>query len=303
MANNPVRHKRDQLKQFRAFCTAARFENMTKAAEQLAVTQRAVALQVRSLEYELEAELFERNGPRLRLTDAGKRLHQLAQPLVDELDSLGETFAEKRSELVSANIELAVAPVASVAMPSFVGRFLDKHPRAHFRVTSCAVHEGLRHLRDGRVDLVIGSGGGGTDFAYRSLFPYELMLVMSQAHPLAAHREARIEQVRPYPALVPAVGTYGPGFEDWVGSRLSIAGRVSVESSGWGVMKSFLRAGNGVAVMPSCCITEEDGLRTVGIDGYPTRQGWGVFSRQLEALSPPVVDFVEMLESESGTRF
>ena len=149
MASNPIRHKRDQLKQYRAFCAAAGFENMTKAAEQLGVTQRAIALQVRSLEYELETELFERDGPRLRLTEAGRRLQGLAQPLVDELDSLADTFAEKRSELASANIEVAVAPVASVAMPAFVARFLGKHPRAHIRVTSCAVRDGLPHLAEG----------------------------------------------------------------------------------------------------------------------------------------------------------
>ena len=302
MASNPIRHKRDQLKQYRAFCAAAGFENMTKAAEQLGVTQRAIALQVRSLEYELETELFERDGPRLRLTEAGRRLQGLAQPLVDELDSLADTFAEKRSELASANIEVAVAPVASVAMPAFVARFLGKHSRAHIRVTSCAVRDGLPHLAEGGVDLVIGTGVGGTDFVYRSLFPYELMLVVSEAHPLAEQQEARLEQVQPYPALLPSVGAFGPGFEDAVAGRLSTVGRVSVESGGWGVMKSFVRIGNGVAVMPSCCVTEEDRLCVVGIGGYPNRPDCGVYLRRLESLSPPVVDFLETLES-SRDRF
>ena len=70
----------------------------------------------------------------------------------------------------------------------------------------------------------------------------------------------------------------------------------------WGVMKSFVRIGNGVAVMPSCCVTEEDRLCVVGIGGYPNRPDCGVYLRRLESLSPPVVDFLETLES-SRDRF
>ena len=299
MVGDPIRHKRDQLKQFRAFCTAARFENMTKAADELSVSQRAIALQVRSLEGELETELFERNGPRLALTLAGKRLYQLAQPLVEELDSLADAFAEKRSELVSANIELAVAPVASVVLPVSVGRFMEEHPRAHIRVTHCAVRDGLRHLADGRVDLVVGPRVTGTEFVYRPLYSYELLVVVSEEHPLAGEQSAGAEQARRYPAVLPAVGAYGPGFEDAVAARLSVAARVAVESSGWGVMKSFVRAGNGIAVMPSCCIARRDRLRAVRIDGYSYRHDSGVFTPRHQ-LSLSVVDFVEHLGHASA---
>lgn len=294
MVGNPIRHKRDQLKQFRAFCVAARFENMTKAADELSVTQRAIALQVRSLEDELETELFERNGPRLALTIAGKRLYQLAQPLVEDLDSLADAFAEKRSELVSANIELAVAPMAPVTLPVSVGRFMEEHPRAHIRVTHCAVLDGLRHLADGRVDLVVGPRVTGTDFVYRPFYSYELLLVMSEEHPLAREHTADVGQAGLYPAVLPTVGTYGPGFEDAVATRLSVAARVAVESSGWGVMKSFVRAGNGIAVMPSCCITGRDRLCTIKIDGYSYRHDSGVFTPRHQ-LSLAVLDFVRHL--------
>ena len=95
MADRSIRSKRDRLRQLRAFY-AARFESMTRAAECLGVTQRAVALQVRNLENELETGLFDRVGPRLALTDAGQQFYRLANPLVEELDSLPESFADIR---------------------------------------------------------------------------------------------------------------------------------------------------------------------------------------------------------------
>ena len=294
MADRSIRDKRDRLRQLRAFCAAARFESLTKAAECLSVSQRAVALQVRSLEYELETELFDRNGPRVALTDAGRQFYRLANPLVEELDSLPESFADRRSELVSADIEVAATPVVAMALPSLAKRFLDMHPGVRLRVTSCPIHDGLRDLANGRVDAVLGPDVVNADFDYRPVFSYDLLLVVSELHPLAGEESVRIEQARAYPAVMPTVGTYDRRFEDAIGSRLLVAARVAVESSGWGVMKTFVRAGHGIAVIPSCCITKKDRVRGLGFDGYAHREGCGVFTRR-QSLSLPVIDFVQTL--------
>lgn len=58
----------------RAFEVAARSCSFTRAADELALTQSAISRHIRSLESHLGCRLFERNGPRLSLTDAGQRL-------------------------------------------------------------------------------------------------------------------------------------------------------------------------------------------------------------------------------------
>jgi len=58
----------------RAFEVAARSCSFTRAAAELALTQSAISRHIRSLESHLGCRLFERHGPRLRLTDAGQRL-------------------------------------------------------------------------------------------------------------------------------------------------------------------------------------------------------------------------------------
>ena len=63
--------RRNRLRQLRAFCWAARLESITRAAARLGVTQPAVSLQVRDLENELEAVLFDRGG-------AGNNLEEVA---------------------------------------------------------------------------------------------------------------------------------------------------------------------------------------------------------------------------------
>ncbi|PWB35084.1 LysR family transcriptional regulator [Pseudomonas sp. SDI] len=58
----------------RAFEVAARSCSFTRAGEELALTQSAISRHIRTLEAQFDCKLFERNGPRLRLTDAGRQL-------------------------------------------------------------------------------------------------------------------------------------------------------------------------------------------------------------------------------------
>ena len=94
-------HKRDRLRQLRAFCYAAKFESMTLSGEHLGISQPAVALHVRELEHELEAVLFDRAGPRVSLTPAGEHLYGLAGPLVETVDRLPATCASELDAPVS----------------------------------------------------------------------------------------------------------------------------------------------------------------------------------------------------------
>ena len=64
-------------------------------------SQPAVSLQVRTLEEELGVLLFERRGPRITLTRVGESLYQLAMPLVEGMDRLPNTFAEKHHGVVA----------------------------------------------------------------------------------------------------------------------------------------------------------------------------------------------------------
>ena len=102
-------HKRDRLRQIQAFCEAARRKSITEAADFLGITQPAVSLQVRELENELQAVLFDRAGPRIALTPAGERLYELAEPLVAGMDRLYAGFVEQIEEVGTGRVHLAAS--------------------------------------------------------------------------------------------------------------------------------------------------------------------------------------------------
>ena len=77
-----------EIYQLRAFIAVARTGNMTRAAEHLHVTQSAVSKQLKALEEEFGAPLFERSAAGMTLSAAGKRLMPLAKRTLEATTEL-----------------------------------------------------------------------------------------------------------------------------------------------------------------------------------------------------------------------
>ena len=77
-----------------AFTTLARVGSFTLAARELFITQSAVSHAIKSLEQELECRLFERLGRSVKLTLAGRQLHERAQKILLEMKIARADLAE-----------------------------------------------------------------------------------------------------------------------------------------------------------------------------------------------------------------
>ena len=111
-----TRYKENRLQQLRGFCYAAEFGSISRAAERLLLRQPSVSMQIQALEREFKAALFERRGPKIALTPAGRILYELASPLVEGLDSLRESFDARRDGLLLS--PRARAGTVAVELPS-----------------------------------------------------------------------------------------------------------------------------------------------------------------------------------------
>ena len=127
----------DRLKQLRSFCQVVRWRSFTRAAEHLGLGQSSVSQQVRSLEAELAATLFERDGRRITLTPAGEDLYRLTASLVAGMDRLPDTFAEEHTGRLPPELRIAAGEAASTfILPPFLKQFRDAHPGTRLFVRS-----------------------------------------------------------------------------------------------------------------------------------------------------------------------
>lgn len=314
-----LRHKRDRLRQLRAFCHAARLQSFSLAAAHLGISQPTVSLHVRELELELEAVLFERGSSPFVLTVAGERLHQLAWPLVEALDRLPDIFPGAHDGDLAGKLRIAAGPGAvAFVLPRLVKQFRDRHPNVQVRVRTSRMDDAQAPLpaNEGRpdgdgdrnsvddvrelllaneVDLAMGAAEASLEDAlYWPGFSYHMVLIAPPDHPLAGRDSVRLAETTTWPFVAPLAGTRNREVGKSMARRFGVEFHIAVETRGWLVIKDYVAAGIGVAIVPDLFVLEDDRVSIVRIEELDSPRSFGFFSRRNRYLSPPAEAFLRM---------
>ena len=148
-----IKRSRLPLKALRAFEAAARHRNLLRAAEELAVTHGAVSHQIRNLEKDLKAQLFDRRHRPILLTQAGE---QLLAAVHESFDRLTRVASAIQNGEIEGEITLSCVPgLAANWLVPRLGRFLSLH-------ANVAVHVVTEYWRHPKIadqsDLAIAYG-------------------------------------------------------------------------------------------------------------------------------------------------
>lgn len=120
------------LRGLRTFCVAAKHQSFRAAGEELFITSSAVSHQIKSLEQELGAQLFERKNRLLNLTETGTSLYEDVRPLIEELDAIAASYkkVDRRSY-----VRISVQPFfASEVFVPRLTEFSADHPEIDIQV-------------------------------------------------------------------------------------------------------------------------------------------------------------------------
>ena len=292
--------KRDRLRQLQAFCYAASFGSMTRAAEKLLISQPAVSLHVRELEHELDITLFERSGPRIALSSAGERFYQLAVPLVEGMDGLDHEFARALDNLASGELRVASGDGGvNFVLPRGFQRLRRDHPGIRVHLRTCGLGAGLDLLLAEDVEVVMGAREPvSTEFEYRPVLSYDLVLITPRDHPLAGRDSVTPEEIGSSPIIVPDFDAHSRRAGQELLRHFDVEANVAIEVGGWEVVEHYVAVGLGVAFCPSFCVSEGSGVSVVPLEQYFPKRSYGWFTRPGKPLSWPAQRLVEAVEAE-----
>jgi LysR family glycine cleavage system transcriptional activator len=143
------------LNALKAFEAAARSESVTRAAEELSVTQAAVSQQVKALEATLGIKLFNRERQRLVLTEAGREYLAVVRDALDRIAVGTDRLIQRQNAGV---LTVSTSPdFAAKWLVYRLGRFAESHPEIELRVSATAHH--MDFARED-VDLAVRHGDG-----------------------------------------------------------------------------------------------------------------------------------------------
>ena len=205
MAGKQSSDRQNRLRQLRAFCNAAQTGSISKAAERLELSQPSISLQIQALEKELNTLLFERKGPKILLTPAGKLLLEMGQPLVEGMDKLPDLFASRMGEVKSGTLDIASGESTLLyLLPKFVKLYNDRFPQINVRLHNVTGRDGMSKIREDTVDFAVGSMIDNLeDLVYRPIFYYEPTLITPRDHPLAKLEKPTLRDISPYGLILP----------------------------------------------------------------------------------------------------
>jgi DNA-binding transcriptional LysR family regulator len=288
-------YKGNPLKQLRAFCSVARNGKMVAAADELFLSQSAISLQIKALEEELQTVLFERRGPRIQLTPQGSKFLDMAQPLVEGIDSINERFkTEIRGSLDSGEVVIAAGESTIIyILPELVSRFREKYPNIHVQLRNVTGRDGLAMIREDQVDLAIGSIlDVPSDISYTPLYSFDPALILPLHHPLSEKQNIEPKDISPYGLILPPRRLTTWRMVDRVFQQAQVPYEVVLEVGGWEIIKRYVELGFGISIVTSICLREGDRLVARNMSAYFPKRTYGIVTRRGRHLPPPARAFL-----------
>jgi DNA-binding transcriptional LysR family regulator len=173
---------RISLEQWRALQAVVEAGGYAQAAERLHKTQSTLTYAVQKIERLLDLKVFEISGRKAVLTEAGQVLYRRARTLLEEAAML-----ERGAAAMSKDWQPEIGIAVEILFPTWLlleclGEFARERPETRVEVYETVMSDTLALLKDGVVDIAIGSEEVGMTGV--PLMRLEFMAVAHPAHPL-----------------------------------------------------------------------------------------------------------------------
>lgn len=241
----------------RYFWAVAHEGHLTRAAQQLNISQSALSIQIQKLETQVGHSLFERRGRQLHLTEAGRIALAHADSIFatgDELMSTLKGRARQRHVLRMG----AMSTLSRNFQISFLKPILGRQD-VEVVIRSGSMGELLHQLEAFRLDVLLSTTPPPRDAAT----PWVSHLVAEQpvslvGPPPGRGRKRSLEQLlREEPLILPtADSSIRTGFDALV-SRLGITPKIAAEADDMAILRLMVREGIGLAVVPPIVVAIE----------------------------------------------
>jgi len=185
------------MDRFKVFAAAARYRSVTRASEELYITQPAVTKQLKALERDYNTNLYRRNGRGIELTEAGQVFLGKVRTILRNYDSLTQTSKANGSaaKVETLTVGGSYSPSA-VLLPSLLAHFKKSHPQVDLNLRTDNRRNIERLILKGEVELAIINNPPSNDHLAMEPFLTEPWAAfVASDHPLAGKNQLTWEDL------------------------------------------------------------------------------------------------------------
>ncbi len=183
------------LGRIECFLAVARLGNVSRAAEEMYLTQPTLTARIKALEEEVGDQLFVRTSRGMRLTEAGREFVSFAERCVGALEEGKQRLGEVRGAS-GGRLVLGTSPgVSTYALPAILERFVAAHPNVSVSVRTGHSEDVLKMVLHEEVQLGLSREVGHPEVEGVGLYEDEIVLVVDPQHRFTSEGSADLSEV------------------------------------------------------------------------------------------------------------
>jgi len=283
--------------QLETFLEVARHASFSRAAEKRFRTQPAISAQIRSLEEEVGARLFDRSGGRVSLTSAGKEFQKYVEETLEARKQMITHLAEMehvpRGEIVVGANEGTCLYV----LPEVFAEFKKQYGGVAVSIKSAESTKTLESIIDNSVDFgVVSLPVSDNRLTVVPIHRDELVVIAAPRHPLARLKSVPMAEVAKYPLLLPKSGHTRDALEEIFFER-RLKSTISMELDSSELLKRFAAADVGVAFIARSNVLDDVRaglLAAMPLADVTIKRDLALVFRKDKALSRAALAFIDI---------
>lgn len=287
------------LHQLRIFVCIAGHNSITKAAEELHLSQPAVSIQLKKLQDQFEFPLTEIINKRLYLTDFGKEIAKAAEHLLTEAENINYKSLDYKRELYG-HLKLSIVSTGKYIMPYFLAGFLRQHPQVTLTMDVTNKAKVIQSLEQNEVDFSLVSILPETMQLNKvNLLENKLYLVGNKETVRTTKNPAVLFKEMPLLLREQGSGTRQTMEQFLKKKKITVLKKVELTSNE--AVKQAVLAGLGYSIMPVIGIKNElelGQLQIIPVAGLPIKTTWRMIWLKGKKLSPVASAYLTYLRNE-----
>lgn len=288
-----------ELRHLRYFVAIADAGTMARAAQQVFVTQSTLSHQLAQLEEEVGCLLFERIGRNLRLSDAGRELLGHARGVLAQVEE-GKRAVMNARTLAAGSLRVGVIHTFVTGLiPQVAAAFVKAHPNVSLHVAELTALEIEAQVADGALDLGVAFFPPASDAVMgEHLFDDVLLLAVPAAHPLAARKAVRFDQLAELPLAMLGRRYATRRLLDAHFQRAGVRPRIVVEIDSVDALQRIVEQGVAAAFLPGRSARRSARVRLLEVTHPKPMRPAGLVWRRSTYRSAAAVAFVDEIGKE-----
>jgi DNA-binding transcriptional LysR family regulator len=288
------------INQLRIFLKISQTKSITKASEELHLTQPAVSIQLKNFQQQFKIPLTETIGRQIFITDFGKEIAAATEKILDQLNEINYKTLEHQGKL-TGRLKLSVVSTGKYIMPYFISDFINNHEGVELFMDVTNKNKVIESLENNEVDFSLVSVLPDNLLIEKvELLQNKLFVISNKKHELKKKVYANnILETLPIIYREKGSGTRNTMEKFLLNNKIVVRKKMELTSNE--AVKQAVIAGLGCSIMPLIGIKNElqnGDLQIIPTKGFPIESVWYLIWLKGKKHSPVALSYLSFLERE-----